>query len=391
MKKKWLWWCLLLLTGLSSGCWDQRELERLAIVSGIGIDLHPDGENYQVSFQIIRPDDVLGGRGGTGGGGGGGANKPFWTLKAEGKTVFDAIRNATFESSRRLFLSHNKVVIINEEVAKKGIFPIIEFLMRDAEPRLSEWLLVTPDQAEKVLQVESKLEKVPATGIAHQLQTYHATSKVRAVSLYDFANHFVQKKTAGTMPVIRIVETDGEKILKLEKTAVFKEDKLAGDLDYRETRGLLWVLGEVRGGIIVLELPDDGATVSIVISEATGKISAVVKERPLKMQVEIDLEAILGGQSTEQNLVTPEKTNFLEKLTAEAITGEVEAALSKARQLGADIFGFAEHLHRYHPQVWKELQKEWESYFRQLDVTIKVKVLIAEVGLTRRPAILFGE
>jgi spore germination protein KC len=386
MKKRWLCWCLFLLSGLASGCWDQRELERLAIVSGIGVDRQQDGENYQVTFQIIRPDDVLGGEGGAGGGGGGAA-KPFWALKAEGETIFEAIRKATFESSRRIFLSHNEVLIINEAVAEEGIFPVIEFLMRDAEPRLSQWLLVTPDEAGKVLEVESKLEKIPAAGIALQLENYYATSKVRAVSLYDFAERLLKGTTANTLPMIKIIETDGEESLRLEKTAVFKEDKLVGYLDQRETRGLLWVLGEVRGGIIVLRLPGAEGKISIEISEAAAKISAAGKEQPVKLEVEIGIEAILGEQTTEQNLVSPEKIRFLEELTAEAITGEVEAALSKARQLGTDIFGFAEYLRRYHPPTWERLQDEWEKHFRRLEVASKVKTKIAEVGLTKRPVI----
>ena len=391
MKKSWIWLCLFLLSGFTSGCWDRKELETLAIVSGIGIDLAQDGENYQVTFQIIRPDAVLGGDGSAGGGGGGSAQKPFWALKAEGETIFAAIRKATFESSRRLFLSHNEVVIINEEVAQKGILPVIDFLIRDAEPRLSQWLLVTPDQAGEVLQIENKLEKIPAAGIALQMQNYFATSKVRAVSLHEFAAQLLEKTTANTVPVITIIETDGEKGLRLERTAVFKEDKLAGYLDQKATRGLLWVLGEVRGGIIVLDLPETGGKVGIEISGATAKISAAVKERPLKLLVEINLEAILGEKTIKQNLVSPEKISFLEKLTEEAINSEVEAALIQARQLGADIFGFGAYLHRHHPKEWKGLQHEWERHFRQLEVAIKAKATILEVGLIKRPAVPFRE
>ena len=178
----------------------------------------------------------------------------------------------------------------------KKDFPSHRIFDAGCRARLSQWLLVTPDEAGKVLEVESKLEKIPAAGIALQLENYYATSKVRAVSLYDFAERLLKGTTANTLPMIKIIETDGEESLRLEKTAVFKEDKLVGYLDQRETRGLLWVLGEVRGGIIVLRLPGAEGKISIEISEAAAKISAAGKEQPVKLEVEIEIEAILASK-----------------------------------------------------------------------------------------------
>ena len=55
VKKKWV---LLVILLLLSGCWDRKELEKLAIVTGIGIDYGEEGDDYQVSFQIARSGEV---------------------------------------------------------------------------------------------------------------------------------------------------------------------------------------------------------------------------------------------------------------------------------------------------------------------------------------------
>lgn len=52
-------------------------------------------------------------------------------------------------------------------------------------------------------------------------------------------------------------DKEGKMVLRLRAggTAVFKKDKLVGWLDNAETRGLLWVLGKVQSGILVVPAP----------------------------------------------------------------------------------------------------------------------------------------
>jgi spore germination protein KC len=66
--------------------------------------------------------------------GGQGSPKGVWTLESTGYTVFDAFRNATMQSDRKLFLSQNNVVVIGEEMARTGVAPLIDFLDRDPNP-----------------------------------------------------------------------------------------------------------------------------------------------------------------------------------------------------------------------------------------------------------------
>src|SRR5690606_17351958 len=114
------WWLVLVFLVFTGGCWDRRELENLAVVVGIGINLAPEGEGYEVSSQIVRAAQIQS----PGGSGSGDEElRPFWILRSRGPTVFEAIRNATLQSSRRLFLSHNQVLVINEAVAREGLMP----------------------------------------------------------------------------------------------------------------------------------------------------------------------------------------------------------------------------------------------------------------------------
>ena len=373
---------LLLSLVLSGGCWDRRELETLAVVTGMGLNYAAQGDGYEVAFKIVRAAQL---QSASGGAGGGGELKPVWILRSTGPTVFEAVRNATFQSSRRLFLSHNQVLIISEAVAKGGLLPALEFFVRDHEPRNTQWLLLTPDEPVEILDAAAGLERVSALAIVDLMKQYQLTSKIKPVYLADYIKTRIEKTTANTLPIIRIYETAGKKELLLDGTAILKEDRLVGFLDHKETRGLLWVLGEVRGGVITVDLPGGGKA-TFEIFDAIPKVKVEFKEGRVQVKIEIKERAGLGAQTTYADLSTPEQFKKLENLQTKAIEDEIRAALAKAKAYKADIFGFGEYLYKHDHRTWQRLQKEWERYFVDAQVEIKIEAMVEELGLVTRPA-----
>ena len=383
---------IILILLLLSGCWDRRELENLAIVSGLGIDYPEQGEGYQLSFQIVKPSEVRApgsssGESGSGSSGSSGS-KTVWLLRSKGTTVFDAIRNAHFQSNRRIFLSHNQVVIIGKKVAEEGILPVVDVLIRDPEPRLQQWLLIAKQQAGEILKLQAGVEKISATAIAELMENYYLTSKIKATNLHDFADGLVKKSTSNTLPIIGIKEENGKKDFILEETGILKEDRLVGYLNEKETRGLLWALGKVTSGIIVVELPDNKGKVSLEIINAKSKIIPELEDGEIRIKVEITEEANLGGETSNENLSSPEALSRLEKLQAKVIEEEIKAALNKAKTYRLDIFGFGETIHRKYHKLWSKIEENWGEIFSQMEVEIKVKTVIRRTGLITRPTII---
>lgn len=60
--KSFLYIGLLFIVLLTSGCWDRREINDLAFISGTAFDLTKDGE-YLLSLQIAVPTSSQGGQG----------------------------------------------------------------------------------------------------------------------------------------------------------------------------------------------------------------------------------------------------------------------------------------------------------------------------------------
>lgn len=95
----------------------------------------------------------------------------------------------------------------------------------------------------------------------------------------------------------------------------------------------------------------------------------------------------LGTQTVYTDLSTPDQFKKLEQWQAEVIKAEIEAALAKARAYKADIFGFGRLLFGRDNRSWQRLAPDWERYFVEAPVEIKVKTAVEELGLSTRPAL----
>lgn len=377
---------LVLALSLLAGCWNRRELNTLGIVAGIGIDLADEPGKVLLTAQIVKPAEV--GTPQTGGGGGAGEKlQPVWIAKSTGDTVFDAVRNFTSQSPRKLYFSHNEIIVIGKEAAQKGVRPLLDFFVRDPEPRRTAWIMVADGRASDILEAKMELDSIPARGLVSLIEMRTATSEVTAMTLQEFVIRLMSKSTAPVATHVESIGDEKEKRVRLVGTAVFKDDKLVGQLDKPETRGLLWVIGEVKSGIIVVESPGDGGKVSLEITRAKSKITPELRDGKPHIRLEVFEEGNLGGQGSTADLTTPSVLADLEKRQEAAIQGEIRAALAKARELKVDIFGFGDAVHRKYPKEWKKIEPKWEEIFPTVDVEVLVRARVRRVGMITRPTV----
>ena len=373
--------CIIFIMSLS-GCWNSRELDTMAIVMGIGLD-KPEGEGkVTITAQIVKPSDIGSSKNS---GGTSSTSQAFWNIKNSGDTVFGTFRDMTTMSSRKIFFPHNQVIIFGRSLAEEGLQEYIDFFARDPETRVNVLVLVSEGTAEEILDVPSELEKVPAQNI-HRLIHAQASnsSQICFVTFREFITRLMSKTTAPVAPMIKITEKGDEKTATLSATAVFKHDKLIGKLDKTEGRGLLWVLGKVKSGII--EIKDkDGELVSVEIVRAGGKIEPEINKGKIKIKVSIDEIGNIGDQSGTRDLSKIEEIESLESKISETIKSEIMSAVKKAKELNADIFGFGDAISQHFPSEWKDLEGKWDEVFPEIEVEVDVQANLRFMGRISSP------
>ncbi|MDO9534956.1 MAG: Ger(x)C family spore germination protein [Bacillota bacterium] len=386
---------VILLLGsmlLVTGCWSWVEIENRAIVSALGVDKAAEGERLEVTVQIIKPGEIQSGAQG------GGISPAVAVYSDSGYDLADALRNLGRQVGRKLTFSKLTVLVIGEGIAGEGTGSIMDFIFRHYEPDLRVKVIVVRGRAKEVLETEIPTDKVWGLGLDKLVEATRLHARAPAVSVLDFLKAVSSKTTS---PVATGMEMAGEKKKPAEEevapgkkpvvtgTAVFKDYKLTGWLDETETRGLLWIKGEVEGGVIVIPSPgNQSRLMALEITYARSKIEPQIKDGRIIVTVKISEEGNIG--EVEPDNVEIDKPGTLEIIEArkkKVIEKEVLAAIARAQELNADVFGFGEAVRRKYPRKWPQYEKKWEELFPLLDIRVEVEAKIRRVGLIKKPII----
>ncbi|GCL74801.1 hypothetical protein PN4B1_47830 [Paenibacillus naphthalenovorans] len=220
-----------------TGCWGRSELKDVGIVAAVGIDVK-DENKFEATTQVVKPGEVK-------------KNKSGAVLvnSATGFTVFEAVRDLIIKGGKKQIWHHINAYIIGEEAAKTGVRPRIDFLARDHEPRFRMNVFVTKGKAKDLLNMKSNINPIPAAAMQLALEEQESLAKAPKVELHDFIQKLMEPYEDPYLPIIR----NGKQNFEIFGTAVFKDDKMVGELNSKETRGMLRVVGEVQGGLQVIQ------------------------------------------------------------------------------------------------------------------------------------------
>lgn len=376
MSKNYIFVILLISVFLLSGCWNRRELNTMAIVQGMGID---QGENGQVkvSVQIAKPVKM---------------QPSELNLSSQGRTVFDAIRNFISVSSRKPFFSHNQVIVFGEDQARSGLAPVIDMLERDPEMRVEVPVLVAKGKAEKILLIPGDIEALSAREMDQTLEAAKSLGKAKKVDLHELLQKINGVKFAAVAPKIEMFNKGDKQEFHISGMAVFKRDKLVGWLDEKETRGLLWVLGEVNSGILVLENPGGiKGKISMEIIRAGSQVKARLAEGKPVLEVDVTTETNIGEVVGPIPVENPAMMDMIQRLQDQVIQDEIQAAWHKAKELRADIFGIGSNLYQTDPKAWSLEKNRWDEVLTASDVKVQVKTKTRYSGDKLRPTIFRAE
>jgi spore germination protein KC len=383
---------ILFIPLVFAGCTPYRELKELAIVEGMGVDINTDG-SYLLTFQIFKPM--------SGGGQNGkqGSSNQTKIIQGTGKSLFDASRNVTLQMGKKLYYSNTRAIIISEDLCKKNFTVLLDFLERNHEVKPEQRILMANGRAEDILKAKNEDGFISAQDIELISINSYNTSKIIDKQLLDIYKDTSMGITDSTLAVISAKKSSigsssggssggnssgggDNQIVSLGGTAFFNNQKLVGVLNDDETRGLLWILGQVKSGMIVVK-PDNSGNVSLEIKSAGSKFSTYTKDGKTGISVDVNFSTSVGEiESSKIKDITNDVITKLIDLQNENVKMEMQSAISKAlRQNNADIFGFGLKIFQSNPTAWKKLSESWNTSANMLPVTINVKSSIEHYGL----------
>ncbi|KQX64683.1 MULTISPECIES: Ger(x)C family spore germination protein [unclassified Paenibacillus] len=381
-----------------AGCWDRQEVDKLAIVIGLGIDVISGPEPFLITAQVVSPSTQKSGQDG-------GQDNPFVIL-AQGKTISEAIRNFSKDTPRKMFFAHNNIIVIGEKLAKTGIQDFMDFLDRSPQFRRNAWLMVTPKTAKEVLQSKCDLQKYSAIGMKEMIyERYHpfsnkmqrkdtmsrlegpsAAALALKVDILD-ENQLESKKLKEAGNTVQNLDKNSITIMKqlrISGLSVFNKDKFAGYLNDAESQGLLWFLGEHKEYPIRLSCPNsEQKYIVFLLNQTNKKLKPVLDHQQLGMKVEIGNNAIVSENNCpDLSLFNQQDKTKLEQQLNLAVKKQMMQSLDRVKELGTDVVHFADAFYQENPAEWQMLAHSYEKRFSEIQVTVDVKSRIRLTGMT---------
>ncbi|MDP4090520.1 MAG: Ger(x)C family spore germination protein, partial [Bacillota bacterium] len=311
------------------------------------------------------------------------------TMTMEGKTIFDAARNAISISGKRLYWSHMKTVIISKRIAVNGVIEVLDWFARDSETRSDVNILVSKEEtAKEVLQIPGTTEIIKGLEINEALRNEKSLAKAPQTDVLEMIGELQAKGMDAVAPAIKLKKINGEVAPSLIGTAIFKADKLEGFLDDEETKDLLFIRNKVKAGILVEfeQGNEEGIPISLEVFQSKTKVEPVIKEGKIQFNVNTDTEVAIDEIGGSKDVVEEEGRKKLEQEAAENLKTRMEKLIKKMQvQDRLDIFGFGAKLREEKPKVWKSVENNWLDKFKNTRVNVSVRIHIRNSAALSKP------
>ena len=398
---------LVFIPLLITGCWDYKEVDRLASVLALGIDRIPGSKTILLTVQIAKPEEK-GSSKQTGGQG----DKAYIIMNSEGKSLSEAIRYLGNQSTRRILLAHSKTIVLGKDFAESGIGEIMDDLKRARESRRTNWMLITDKTAKEILEKDIAMEQVPARGLDNILLSFLKVGRVLPMNLNDFFVRLNGESHVSFAPLVELEDIDKQVTSQLEKavcrsldseekpktliigkTAVFKNLQMVGVLNEDDTRTHRWLVDSPKGSSIKFTYASQAQTngdkgeILFDIKDGKTTITPHITEDGITMNIEITTKVLLHELGTSGvNVLDPKAIEQLQLQAAETIKLQLEQMIKKVqKELKSDCVGFAETIHNNYPVEWKQIKHNWDDIFPTVDYQISCEVEILSTGMINSP------
>ena len=356
-----------------------NSIDELAYVVAIGFDV---GENsdLKISFQINMPTSAK-------------EQSSDSESSESSSSVINTVECNSFDVgvsllnsylSKKVNMTHCKYLIFSEELATKGIGNYIYSLKNNVEVRPSCNILISKCSADYFLEnSKSVIDEVAAKYFSLETSSEKNTSYTEAVTLKDFfcdlsdtfgspfailgsVNGLNSNNVGGTDLSLNDKEytakesdTNSQKNIENLGLAVFKKDKLIGELSGLETITHLILSNRFQNATVNIPSPfNDSDYISLYIYSAKSKNSVnIINGSPyIKCNVNLEMKLLTSSQNT--NYMTDENKKLIEEYTNSYFLAHINNYLYKtSKEFQSDICKFGKYAVK-HFLTWNS----WEEY-----------------------------
>lgn len=356
---------IILATGCSDREQTQPSLEDLALASSIGFDLGDHDEMKMTVGIPLPPND---------------SPVPTQVFSIHTNLIQEGLVKLSSKSDKMIVLNQLRTLLFSEEFARSGkVTEVVEHLYRDSTLGNNVRLVIVKDDVEDVLNGDYTENEHMDAYLNDLFQPNLHNSFSPFTSIHDYMNTQTSPVYHTMIPYLEKKEDS----LKVTKIALFDNKRMVDTIS-AETSLLIQALrGQNKLSPLSVTFHDNELDKEAFLEQIDSKvkISSNKNIETPKVDIELNIKAVLIEYKGDRNLIDRKQTEKLEREISEHLKNEVEDILQSLQNLELDPVGINEYFRMYYHGKWTEaLTKKVTS---NLDYNVTVNFKIRNTGTLR--------
>ena len=355
---------VILLTASCNG----NEPNDLSYIVALGIDSGENGK-YNITIQYANPAEISGSEE---------LNLEDSGVKnvtVEASDIYEAVATADLHDSKKLFLSHTKVVIFSKDVAMSDISSMSELFINSEELRPDVYLAVSENAKEYLEGLNPETEANPAK----YYKMFFDKDKLTGLPHGTLKIFFDGIETGEYDTVLPIVTNENDD----PQSAVFRGGRMVGTMSRDETEIYKFLDRDFADGFVTLENDDTlKKPVTIKISQKKAPRYTIDSDN---LTVHVDLILTGSVYSAPPDYDEDVSSDEFRKKCEDHIKKDSETLMKRIiTEYGSDIFHFNEYAKK---NFWAydeyERFKKFTDY-SGYDITVNMEFDIKKTGMMQK-------
>lgn len=342
---------------LLTGCYDNIELDDLAIITAVGIDYKDD--NYYLTYEIlsdIKTED----------------NTPLlsYTTSSSGKTISEAFVNTNYLVNKKAYFAHLKIIVLSEEIINNHFEKIIDYILRDTNIR-SEFKVVIANNTtpEDILKNNDKNNPVVTEIILNLLENEKYNN---SLSVNQTFKEIVSKLISDNYDIILNTISIKDKQIAIDNSYIFKNYNYQNALTKKDSILYNMLTKDIKSMHFNKQYNNEDVTISITSSNTKIDINSY------KIIINTSLEGKVIENNHNFDLTKPNTYEILNNDFEDLIKKDIINFIKLLQDNKSDILGLQDI---YYKKYRESNNKLWENADIEviIDLKINTKGFIFEV------------
>lgn len=369
------------------GCADYKELNGIAITTGLAID-YEDGK-YKVSALIANSQKAQE------------SNKEGESgaivYDGKGKTISDALKQIDTKIPKQLYYGHLAVVVVSSDIAKKGLNNVSDYLFRNPETTKRFYLTMTrkDEKAADVLKILSPLEQFPSQNIKLNIENADKRSAISIGMTYsNFIEDYLKKGVEPYLPTVEIYgnvkkgssskaleSSDTKAIVGLKGIALFKGTEFISYTTENESRGINLANSSINEMIVSTKCDNKYMVTAISNLKVNKKVK--FKNGNPKYSIKVKAQGDVQEINCDINLYEEDNLNKIDKKIEKQLENFIKDGIKKAQKEEVDVFGFGNLVYKKNAKYFNDID-DWNKEFSNIDIDVDVKIKLKTKGAIKQ-------